>query len=841
VGDLPPAVGVTPCKPTMSDAELPRLPRIAPPDDTGGVVVPLRPRDRKSLDQREHRRALRHARRTRPPRIMHWRRLWLLMIPIGLLAIVSMVFGFVVAVASQLPSINHFIIASNPQNSLIYDDDGHRVAVMTDDLHRAYYVPPNEIPELMKRAIVAIEDNRFYNESGVDVKGLARAFFADLTGSGTRQGASTITEQLVKVINNATFHRTLFEKLTEAALAFQLSHKYTKDQILSAYLNDVYYGNGAYGIEAAAQTYFGNDPTSNLYGCGYSPGDPSTLCVQQLTPAEAALLAALVNNPPTSWDDSVQGPERQRRNAVLLDMYKQGYIGLHGYGGYLEARATPLPQAQYVVAPGDEAHNPGYGYFASWVEQQVLDAKKTLPHPYTGGYRIHTTFDEPLQNAAQNAVNAILPTDQGLPNASVVVINNENGGVMAMVGGQDYNTKQFNYATQAERQPGSAWKVFELAKALERGVSPNQTFPSEFWVYRGGPGPKFPIHNDEGGYVGTRTLSQALVYSDNSIFARVGLQEDGATPVESLNNVANYAHDFGITTDVSRNPAMTIGGLYTGVTPLDMAHAYSTIARGGALASGTLASRICAGGSYQPPSLDIDVNQTSWPSNSCPGPPGISEVTNAKGKVIARDETVNEQVPGFSYSLDQEEQAMMRLVVTEGTGSAAFIPNFWIAGKTGTTSNYEDAWFVGFTQKLPGYPEGITVAVWVGYDHPKSMAKTYGGQPVYGGTYPAVIFKYFVEHAISITKEEAYDKAHNLSEASLLTSTATAVAPVPTSQLPLYGVATGSGGTSTNSTGGATSPSTPQTGTTAPATGTNTPTAPTTPVPTGAGGGAAAP
>jgi penicillin-binding protein 1A len=826
----------------MSDAELPRLPRIAPPDDAGGVVVPLRPRDRKSLDQRERRRAVREARRSRPPRIMRWRRLWLLMIPIGVLAIVSMVFGFVVAVASELPSLNHFIIASNPQNSLIYDDDGHRVAVMTDDLHRAYYVPPNEIPELMKRAIVSIEDKRFFTESGVDVKGLARAFFADITGSGTRQGASTITEQLVKVIRNAEFHRTIFEKLTEAALAFQLSHKYTKDQILSAYLNDVYYGNGAYGIEAAAQTYFGSDPTSNLYGCGYSPGDLSTLCVQRLTPAEAALLAALVNEPPTSWDSTVQHQELYRRNAVLLDMYHQGYIPLNGLGGYFAAKATPLPQSQYVVAPGDQASNPGYGYFTSWVEQQVLDDKKKLPDPYTGGYRIHTTFDEPLQNAAQNAVNAILPPDQGLPEASVVVINNENGGVVAMVGGENYNKTQFNTATQAERQPGSAWKVFELAKALERGVSPNQTFPSEKWRYCGGPGPCFTIHNDEGGYVGERTLTQALTYSDNSVFARVGLFDGGVTPYASLDNVAQYAHDFGITTDVSRNPAMTIGGLYTGVTPLDMAHAYSTIARGGALASGSLASDSCAGGVYQPPRLDIDVNQASWPSNSCPGPPGISEVTSAKGKVIARDRPVNRQVPGFSYSLDQEEQAMMRTVVTEGTGTAAFIPNFWTAGKTGTTSNYEDAWFVGFTQKLPEYPEGITVAVWVGYDQPKSMATTYGGQPVYGGTYPAVIFKYFVEHAISITKEEAYDRSHNISEASLLTSTATAVTAVPTSQLPLYGVATGSGSTSTNTTGGTSSPATTtQPGTTTPATGTNTPTTPTTPVPTGAGGGAAAP
>jgi penicillin-binding protein 1A len=839
----------------MSDAELPRLPRIAPPGESpGGVVVPLRPSDRKALDHRERRRAVREARRHRPPRIMRWRRLWLLMIPIGVLSLVSMVFGFVVAVASQLPSLNHFIIAANPQNSLIYDDDGHRVAVMTDDLHRAYYVPPNEIPELMKRAIISIEDKRFYLESGVDIKGLARAFLNDVTGSGTTQGASTITEQLVKVINKAEFHRTLFEKLTEAALAFQLSHKYTKDQILGAYLNDVYYGNGAYGIEAAAQTYFGSDPTSNLYGCGYTPGNPGNLCVQKLTPAEAALLAGLVNNPPTNWGYDIQQYEQARRNLVLLDMYEQGFIPLHGLGGYEQALATPLPQQEYVVAAGDEARNPGYGYFTSWVEQQILDDKKQLPNPYTAGYQIHTTLDEPLQNTAQNVVESILPPNSGLPEASLVAINNQTGGVMSMFGGYDYDTKQFNTATQAERQPGSAWKVFDLAKALEEGVSPNSMWPSGVWTYKGGPGPAFTIHNDEASYVGKRTLAAALTYSDNTVFARVGI-DDG------LRNVANYAHDFGITTDVSRNPAMTIGGLFTGVTPLDMAHAYSTIAHGGVLVSGTLASATCAGSITLPPRPTAPLTtaaatnalvlwkreqfgyqlQLKWKKDTCPGPTGITVVTTGKdAKTFLRNEPRYYQVPGFTTEMDQTEQAIMRTVVTEGTGTAADIPNFWVAGKTGTTSNYVDAWFVGFTQPMAGLPDGMTVAVWVGYNTPRSMGTLYGGKPVYGGTYPADIFKQFVEDAIQITTREAYDRAHKRSQTPLLTATEAPVSTIPFSSLPAYGTPSS---TSTGTTGSTTTtaPTTTQTGTTAPTTGTNTPTAPAAPVTTSPGGGASAP
>lgn len=814
----------------MSDGELPRLPRIAPPESEGGVVVPLRPSDREALSQRARRRALRESRRTRPPRVMRWRRLLLLTIPLSILAVISMIFGMVLAIAAQLPSINHFIVTADPQNSLIYDDDGHRIAVMTDDLHRAYYVPAGEIPALMKRALIALEDKRFYDEPGVDVKGIARAFLADVTGSGATQGASTITEQLVKVIRQKEFHRTIFEKVQEAALAFQLSHKYTKGEIITAYLNDVYYGNGAWGIEAAAQTYFGNDPSSNLYGCGYTPGHPQDLCVQKLTIADAALLASLVQRPPGSWSNQ-EGYFRGRRNIDLLDMLNQGYITK---AEYLQATGTPLPQPQYVIAPEDEVSNPGYGYFVSWVEQQILDDHKLLPNPYTAGYGIHTTLDEPLQNTAQGVIESILPPKQGLPEASLVAINNKTGGVLSMFGGYNYNTEQFNSATQAERQPGSAWKVFDLAKALEEGISPNSVWASKrltLYVKHFSP---FTVHDDEGGYVGQRTMASALTYSDNSVFAQIGVKD-------GLHNVAHYAHAFGITTAISANPAMTIGGVFTGVTPLDMAHAYSTIAHDGLLVSGDLASRTCAGSVALPANpnkreLYSYGLQLNWPDDSCPGPIGINSVTSSDGRLFMRDEPVYQQVPGFTSSMDQEEQSIMRTVVTEGTGTTAFIPNFWIAGKTGTTSNYEDAWFVGFTQAMPGLPDGMTVAVWVGYQKPRPMSTTYGGKPVYGGTYPAVIFKYFVQRAIAITGQEAYDRAHGESEQNLVISSETATQPIATSSLPAYG--TPAQATTTTTGGGTSGTTTPQTGTqtTTPA-NTNT----TTPLPTSTGGGAAAP
>jgi penicillin-binding protein 1A len=800
----------------------------------------LRPRDKAELEERRRRRALRESRRRRPPKVVRWRRIGLLLIPIGLLALVSIVFGMVVAIASSLPSLDKFIIAKDPENSLILDDDGHRMAVMTDASNPADYVPPNEIPVLMKRAVIALEDKRFYSESGVDVKGIARAFLADITGSGTTQGASTITEQLVKVINKAEFHRTIFEKLTEAAIAFQLAHHYTKDQIVTAYLNDVYYGNGAYGIEAAAQTYFGNDPTSTMYGCGYDPGHPQNLCVAQLTPADAALLAALVQRPPVNWTSTSY--YLARRDIDLEYMKADGYLTS---AELQTALNTPLPLAQYVIAPGDEATNPGYGYFTSWVEQQVLDDSKRLPNPYTSGYRIHTTLDEPMQNEAQRVVDSVLPQGQGLPETALVAINNENGGVVAMVGGYNYNTRQFNLATQSERQPGSAWKVFELAKALELGVSPYHLYPSKPWTYYGGPGPAFPIRNDEATYVGQRTLFSALTYSDNTVFARVGL-DDGPNPKAALNNVAHYAHDFGITTDVSRNPAMTIGGLYTGVTTLDMAHAYSTIARGN-LISGTLASKTCAGGLGVENGQAVVINQTNWKNGTCPGPVGITVVTNSKHQVVAENHPVYRAVPGFSYYLDDWEKAMLRSVVTEGTGTAADIPNFVVYGKTGTTSSYHDAWFVGFTQPMAGYPDGMTVAVWVGNnDENHSMATQYGGKPVYGGTYPAVIFKTFVENAIGVANQEANLRAHHLPENNLITQTEQSTSV--TYSLPSYGSAanssttTGTGtGAATGTTSNTTAPTQGATTPTGQGTGTGTQAPPTTPPPTGAGGGAQAP
>jgi penicillin-binding protein 1A len=788
------------------------------------------------MHEREQRRQLRQVRRNRPRKVMRWRRLLFLGIPVLLLACISMLFGFVMAIASELPPINSFITTKNPANSVIYDRFNHRIALITDDT--PYFVKPNQIPLVMTNAIIAIEDKRFYSEPGVDIHGILRAFVDDVTGSGGGlQGASTITEQLVKIMRNANSpgKRTIFEKLTEAALAFQINHSWSPQEVLAEYLNNVYYGEGAYGIEAAAQTYFGHDPNApNLYGCGDDPSKPRDLCVTNLTAAQAALLAGLVQNP-SHYDPAIHPAlAKNRRLAVLNDMLAQGYLDNQLYN---QAVATPLPSPSSIVSTNEAATNPSYGYFTSWVENQVLQRYGRV-RAYQGGLRIHTTLDPVLQQDAQNVVDTYLPPNNGLPSASLVAIQNSTGQVLSMIGGYDYDTVPFNLATQAQRQPGSAWKVFDLATALESGYSPNSIWTSHVWSWPTIGGAPFVIHNDEAQYAGHRSLADALIYSDNTVFAHVG-QKVGQL------NIAHTAHDFGITTNISTNPAMTIGGLVNGVTPLDMAHAYETIAEDG-LVTGSLASTRCAGGGTDPNPYYPDLLLPS-DSNTCPGPVGIEQVDDVKGNAIANNSIEHESLYGFTPYIDSEEKAIMHGVVTEGTGLAADVPGVYISGKTGTTTNYADAWFCGFDAQL-------TVCVWVGYPNgDKSMAKQYNGHPVYGGTYPALIFHAFIVAADNSLRQEQWVIAHHETIDSLMNSAGSNAAAAVSSTPPASdGAASGESPSSSGSNSNSTS-STPTTNTTTPTTtpptttkptstpGTTIPSGPSTTTQTGPGGGAQAP
>jgi penicillin-binding protein 1A len=634
-------------------------------------------------------------------------RLLAILIAVLLLGLVSFVFGMFMAVASDLPSLENRQEYNNAANSILLDDRGRTLGVISKQ--NQILLSPGQIPPIVKEAVIAIEDKRFRTNSGIDLRGIGRAFLQDTLHKKALQGASTIEQQFVKNALQAQTHRTIFEKLREAALAFHLAHKWSKEKIITEYLNTIYYGNGAYGVESAARTYFGQDV--NHLGCG----TPTNLCITHLEPWEAALLAGIIQSP-TAYDPQEHPvAAKNRRNLVLREMFNQGYLTR---AVYEESIKQSLPAPKDILPPHQPlVHGIDVGYFTSWVRQQVIERY----HPglaFTGGLRIHTTLDLDLQHAAEQAIGNYLPGPGG-PTASLVAIDNASGEVRAMVGGRDYNTSPFNLATEGERQPGSSFKAFVLAAALQRGISPESVWSSKLKIFKvPHSSEKFVVHNDENAYSGSNTLTGATAFSDNSIYAEVGLQV-------GTHRIAQLAHRMGVRTPISTNPAMTIGGLNVGVTPLDMAHAYETLAHDGERISGTLAGK--------------------------GAPVGIKEVDAGKrtlpdGHHRDVERPLAERVlPG---SLASTETSMLETVLQYGTARAASIGQF-AAGKTGTTSNYGDAWFVGWDSRY-------TVAVWVGYPTRLTpMTTDFNGGPVLGGTFPALIWHDFMTSALNLDKARA--------------------------------------------------------------------------------------
>ena len=459
-------------------------------------------------------------------------------------------------------------------------------------------------------------------------------------------------------------------------------------------------------------------PTSDTKSTTRAAARPGhQLCVEQLAgnPAEAALLAGIIQSPSAYDPKSNPIDAKRRRDLVLAQMLEQGYINRPIYEQSVQ-QALPAPKE---IQPPNLQTIEGVdaGYFTSWVQQQVIE-RYGPERAFEGGLRVKTTLDLELQEAAEQAVNAYLPSASG-PASALVVIENATGEVRAMVGGRSYDESPFNLATEGERQPGSSFKAFDLAAALEDGISPGSVWASKekvFLVPNSGGREKFVVHNDEGAYSGSNTLTGATAFSDNSIYAEVGLKV-------GTHRIATLAHRMGITTPLSTNPAMTIGGLTVGVTPLDMAHSYETIAHGGSRVSGSL---------------------------SQPGEPvGIQEV-QAGGHTLDKNRVETTRV--LPPEIAATETSMLETVVQYGTGRAAALGQF-AAGKTGTTSNYGDAWFVGWDSKY-------TVAVWVGYPTKLvPMTTDFNGGPVLGGTFPALIWHQFMVSALAIDKARAEHSA----------------------------------------------------------------------------------
>lgn len=710
-----------------------------PVRDPGGPIpfAPPRRRRRRRADGRAVR-----------PRVRKFR-LLLIILGFGILAFVSTAFGMMMAVAQDLPELENLAQYKHAANSMLYDDDGRLIGIFAPPDNAVVVQNIDQISKYMQHAIISVEDKRFYTNSGIDIRGIARAVVADVTGGAALEGASTIEQQFVKVALAEQDNRTIFEKLREAAMAYNLDHRWSKQKILREYLNAVYFGNGAYGIESAARVYFGSQlgflasganggtsttstdtttststtPTAPAGACG---DPPLPLCASKLTYYQAALLAGMVASP--SGYDPVTNPAAAttRRNQVLLDMYQQHYITRAQYDF---GRVQPVPRASEILQPQEPTAAP---YFTSWLAPQILAAMGKNQavadyRAYYGGLKIRTTLDLPLQRAAETAVNSELPPGYGLPSASLVAIDNKNGEVRAMVGGPNYQTDPFNLATQGHRQPGSSFKPFTLALALEDGISPYSVWKSApqniaFRQPGGGIG-HFHVRNFDNEYTGTNTLLGATTVSDNSIYAQVGMKV-------GTKRIARLAHAMGVRSPISTNPSMIIGGLNVGVSALDMAHAYETFATGGLKV-------------YNP--LLGDSNQ---------GPIGIQQITcpaqtGCPQQVMVNHPTYKRVLPA---SIAHEVGQVLTTVVQSGTAASAAIPGVFAAGKTGTTNNYGDAWFVGWTPQL-------TVAVWVGYPNGlKPMTTEWQGQPVTGGTYPAAIWHTFMVSALSILAQEAAAK-----------------------------------------------------------------------------------
>src|SRR5215831_2620152 len=589
-----------------------------------------------------------------------WLRFFLMLVGIGSLIMaaaagVAALWAFTILPRS-LPSVKTLETFQPLQGSKVYDDNDE----LLTELHveRRIFVPLAHIPQSLRDAVIATEDRRFYSHFGVDPIGIARAVYQNYRRGRIVEGGSTITQQLTKVLF-LTPDKSLERKMKEAALAFELERRYPKDRILEMYLNQVYFGNGAYGVEAASRTYFGKSVT-------------------EIGLREAALLAGLPRAPTTYSPFDHPDAAKRRREVVLRRLVE--------YGALKDPDAKKLARADLGLIPPERRRTTGQ-YFLEFV-QQTLEGKYGADMVFKGGLNVYTTLNPTMQLAAEQALREGLKALEGRskaarpgehPEGAIVTIEPQTGYVRAMVGGYDFFRSEFNRAVQAKRQPGSAFKPFVYVAALESGLTAAtriEDSPVSYAIGRNGQAWK--PENYDRKFRGSTTLQQAIEESVNVV--TVKLEER-----VGIKRTMQVARKLGISSALTTDLSLALGT--SDLTLLELTSAYATFA-----------------------------NQGVWMP-----PTAVRHVTDAQGKLL------EEHVPQGKEALTPETAYvithMLRGVVERGTGQGAKALGRPVAAKTGTTNDYSNAWFIGFTPRL-------ATGVWVGYDRPRSLGRDETGSRV---------------------------------------------------------------------------------------------------------------
>jgi penicillin-binding protein 1A len=584
------------------------------------------------------------------------------LLAIGAIAVTS----WVLDVAAEAPSLASCKPIDKGGNTTLYAADGSKLGIVPSPVVRSM-VSIKRVPKSLQLATVAIEDQRFYQHDGLDYEGILRAAVKDLEAGEAVEGGSTITQQLVRNLCIENPKRNLERKIVEAQLAVEYSEQHSRREILGSYLNIASYGtlegSTAVGVGAAAKIFFSKP-------------------VWKLGLPEAALLAGLPQAPSNYNPLLNPAAAKARRNQVLRQMAKLGYIS--------EERAKRVMTSGLRVNFDQGYFEHRQPYFFDYVENELIE-KYGVNMVRRGGLQVHTTIDPQLQQVGSEAMRSTLPYSTD-PSSAFISIDPSNGHIRAMVSSSNYGDSQFNLAAQGHRQPGSTFKAFVLTTAIKQGIDPYTTYytskPLDLYLPKWG---HWTVHTADEGYLGTVNLQQATVASDNTVFAQLDLDVGPEA-------VAATAHSMGITSPLDGIPAEGIGGLRIGVSPLEMADAYATLASGG-------------------------VHRD---------PVAITRVVFPNGHVERPERPHPQRV--ISRPVAWEVTRLLHDNITEGTGTAAYTGCAGQAGKTGTTDGYTDAWFAG-------YQPNLATVVWVGYPQSNDVSmSSVHGIIVFGGTFPAEIW-----------------------------------------------------------------------------------------------------